>query len=59
LKLAWDKSATVSNCTSGVRKCGIYPYNPDVLADDVFEYEIVTSTEWYRLPYTLINCYVV
>jgi hypothetical protein len=43
LKLAWDKSATVGNFTSGFRKCGIYPYNPDILADDVFEYEIVPA----------------
>jgi hypothetical protein len=43
LKLAWDKSATVCNFTSGFRKCGIYPYNPDVLADDVFEHEIVPA----------------
>jgi hypothetical protein len=43
LKPAWDKSATVGNLTSGFRKCGIYPYNPDILADDVFEYELVPA----------------
>lgn len=40
---AWDKSTTTGNLTSGFRKCGIYPYNPDVLADDVYEYELVTA----------------
>jgi hypothetical protein len=43
LKLAWEKSATVGNLTSGFRKCGIYPYNPDILADDIFEYEPVPA----------------
>jgi hypothetical protein len=43
LKLAWEKSATVKNLTSGFRKFGIYPYNPDILADDIFEYEPVPA----------------
>lgn len=43
LKLAWDKSATAGNLSNGFLKCGIYPYNPDMLAEDVFEYQPVPS----------------
>jgi hypothetical protein len=39
LKLAWDKSATAGNLSSGFLKCGIYPYNPYILAEDIFEYQ--------------------
>ncbi|GFG32296.1 hypothetical protein Cfor_02693 [Coptotermes formosanus] len=39
LKLLWYKSPTAGNLSGGFLKCGIHPYNPDILAEDIFEYQ--------------------
>jgi hypothetical protein len=52
LKLAWDKSAIAGNLSSGFLKCGIYPYNPHILAEDIFEYQpapVVNGDDGVRL----------
>ncbi|PSN54110.1 hypothetical protein C0J52_03066 [Blattella germanica] len=32
------------NFANGFRKCGIFPYNQDILEDNVFEYDLMSTT---------------
>jgi len=41
--LAYNKSATISNATSGFRRIDIAPYNPDVFSD--FDFMAASTTE--------------
>jgi hypothetical protein len=40
---AWQDALSMSNITSGFKKAGIYPYNPDVFTDKDFAPSIVTD----------------